>query len=152
MLSEEQRVSIVEFCWDKEKGGGPVSRISTSVLCKSRLGISDGSGTGEAEPARVLLERIFAQTQKLEQQINNDSRLSEDEGLYLDLEALESDLQVALYALKVKEEALLHAEDVVLQDQSELDKVKLELEQRRRELDSSYAWQKDVEEELSCSW
>lgn len=133
---------------ETKKRGSPVSRISTSVLCKSSLGISDGSGTGEAEPARVLLERLFAQTQKLEQQINNDSRLSEGEGLHLDLEALESDLQAALYALRVKEEALLHAEDVVLQDQSELDKVKQELEQHRRELDSSYARQKELEEEL----
>ncbi|RXH92506.1 hypothetical protein DVH24_033402 [Malus domestica] len=49
------------------KRKGSSLRVVRSVLNNRKLSISDN---GASEPARILLERLFAQTQKLEEQMN----------------------------------------------------------------------------------
>ncbi|KAI3454213.1 hypothetical protein Pfo_010876 [Paulownia fortunei] len=98
----------VQFLW-----------IVKSVLnnCKS-LSISDN---GTTEPARILLERLFAQTQTLEEQMGRDPRLPRAAENGVNLGVLELDLQAALEALKKKEEDLLDAERKILLKQEKLE-------------------------------
>lgn len=120
----------------------PIIRISRSIL-KSNIGNNSNGGT---EPARVLLERLFAQTQKLEEQMSKDAHFSG--GVSIDLEILESDLQNALTSLRKKEEDLQNAERAVLLDQAELNLAKQELEQREQEIATACAEHKKMEEDL----
>ncbi|XP_068647345.1 uncharacterized protein [Aristolochia californica] len=118
-----------------------------SVLDKPKSNI--GSSDNEAlDPARILLERLFAQTQKLEEHMNKNSHVSENEKFCVNLEVLESDLQAALTSLRKKEEDLRDAEKKVLQDHTELDRAKQELEQTKKEIASAYAKHEKMEEEL----
>ncbi|KAL3497347.1 hypothetical protein ACH5RR_040079 [Cinchona calisaya] len=127
------------------KGKGPVMWIVRSVLDNQKSSID---GNGATEPTRILLERLFAQTQKLEERIGRDPRLPEDAELGLSLEKLESDLQAALAALKKKEEDLQHVEMNVLLEYNELNRAKEELERREEEITAATTRQERLEEEL----
>ncbi|KAF8407152.1 hypothetical protein HHK36_006278 [Tetracentron sinense] len=111
---------------------------------KSSTGNSDNGAT---EPATVLLERVFAQTQMLEAQMSRDSSLPQDIQLGFNLEILESDLQAALAALRKKEEDLQDAERTVLLERAELNHAKQELEQREEEIAVARSKQEKLEED-----
>ncbi|KAK9280138.1 hypothetical protein L1049_013825 [Liquidambar formosana] len=127
------------------KRRGHSLRIIKLVLDNRKSSLNDNGAT---EPARVLLERLFAQTQKLEERINRDSHLPQDVLLGFNLEILESDLQAALAALKKKEEDLQDAERVVLLEHTELNRAKEALEQREEEIAAVCSRQEKLEEEL----
>ncbi|KAL3655836.1 hypothetical protein CASFOL_000232 [Castilleja foliolosa] len=99
------------------------------------------NGNGATEPARILLEKLFAQTQKLEEQVGKDPRLPH-------IVKLESDLQVALTALKQKEEYLQDAEKKILSEYSEINLARNDLERREEEILTTRLEQEKLEEEL----
>lgn len=117
-----------------------------SVLRHSRPSINSNESP---EPARALLERLFARTQKLEQQMNGNSHLLHD-GVQSDinLENLESDLLAAVEGLRKKEEDLQEAERLVILEHAELDRARKELEQRERKIALAHSKQEKLEEEL----
>ncbi|XXG52319.1 hypothetical protein AAC387_Pa03g0689 [Persea americana] len=138
-LNKKHRALIVLNAQNKKK---PILRPSRSVL-----GPNIGSnGNGATEPARILLERLFAQTQKLEEQMSKDPSLSED--VSINLESLELDLQNALTTLRKKEEDLQNAEMAVLLEYAELDRAKRDLDQRQEEISAAYAKYEKMEGEL----
>uniref|UniRef100_A0A2P2L661 Protein kinase n=1 Tax=Rhizophora mucronata TaxID=61149 RepID=A0A2P2L661_RHIMU len=110
------------------------------LIVKSVLNGKESSinGNGVGETARILLERLFAQTQKLEEQMSRDSQFSGDVCLGLNLEVLESDLLAVLEALKKKEEDLQDAEQKVSLEHSELSCAKQELERREKDIAAAY--------------
>lgn len=120
-------------------------RIIRSVLNNRKSSISDN---GASEPARILLERLFAQTQKLEEQMNRNSHHRQDIQLGFNLEILESDLHAALAALKKKEEDLRDAERTVFFEHCELHRTKEELEQREKEIAAASCRYEKIGEEL----
>ncbi|KAF3624721.1 putative protein kinase [Capsicum annuum] len=125
------------------RGRGPSSRILRSVLDNRKSNINRNEAT---EPARVLLERLFAQTQKLEQQIGRNPYLPQVAELGLNIGKLESDIQDALAALK-KEEDIQDTERKVSMEYNELNHAKLELEQRAEEIASASSRQEKLENE-----
>ncbi|KAL6208391.1 hypothetical protein ACLB2K_019341 [Fragaria x ananassa] len=120
---------------------GASLRISKAVLNDSKSSVS---GNGASEPARILLERLFAQTQKLEEQMSRNSL----HPLGFNLETLECDLQAVLAALKQKEEDLQDAERLVFLEHFELIRTKEGLEQREREAAAACSRYEMIEEEL----
>ncbi|KAF8393166.1 hypothetical protein HHK36_021407 [Tetracentron sinense] len=122
-------------------------QIIRSVLGNRKSGI-DSSDNGATEPTRILLERLFAQTQKMEEQMSRDSSLPPDIQLGFNLEILESDLQAVLAALRKKEEDLQDAERVVLLEHAEIKRTKQELEQREEEIVAARSKQEKLEEDL----
>ncbi|XWS17825.1 hypothetical protein CRYUN_Cryun33cG0101300 [Craigia yunnanensis] len=119
--------------------------IVKSILNNSKSDINDNGAT---QPARILLERLFAQTQKLERGISRDGQQLKDFHLVFNLETLESDLQAALTALKQKEDDLQDAERMVVLEQSQLSRAKDELDQREKEIDAASSKHEKLEEEL----
>ncbi|GER35330.1 Phox (PX) domain-containing protein [Striga asiatica] len=103
---------------------------------------------GATEPARILLEKLFAQTQKLEEQIGLDPNSPQAAELGLNLVKLESDLQVALSALKRKDENLQEAERKVLYEIDELNIARRDLERREEEIATARQKQGKLEDEL----
>ncbi|CAN4076904.1 unnamed protein product [Withania somnifera] len=146
-----------EFCivrpeWKKRSvlmtahhGRGPSSRMVRSVLDNRKSNINGNEAT---ESARVLLGRLFAQTQKLEQQIGRNPYLPQVAELGLNLGKLESHLQEALAALKKKEEDIQDTERNVLMEYNELNCAKLELEQCVEEIAAACSRQEKLETEL----
>ncbi|KAL0330595.1 UNVERIFIED_CONTAM: hypothetical protein Sangu_1605000 [Sesamum angustifolium] len=120
--------------------------IVKSVLESRRS--SSISDNGATEPARVLLERLFAQTQKLEEQIGRDPRSSHAAELGVNLGKLESDLHAALAALKKKEEDLQDAERKVLSEYNEINRARKDLERREGDIVAARMKQETLEEEL----
>ncbi|KAK4274442.1 hypothetical protein QN277_017660 [Acacia crassicarpa] len=116
-----------------------------SVLNDKWSGINDYEA---AESARTLLDRLFEQTQKLEEQMTGELHLDQDVQLGLNLQVLETDLQAALTALKKKEECLQEAERVVLLENNKLNRTKEELELREREIVASCSKYDKLGEEL----
>lgn len=102
----------------------PSLQIVKSISNNMNSSINENGAT---EPARVLLERLFAQTLKLEEQMSRGSRLPEDVQPVVNLEILESDLLALLKALKKKEEELQDAERNVFLEHSRLNQAKGEL-------------------------
>jgi hypothetical protein len=132
-------------CTTSAKRKGSSLRISKSVLNNRKSSVS---GNGATEPARILLERLFAQTQKLEEQMSRNSRHPQDVQLGFNLETLECDLHAALAALKKKEEDLQDAERLVFLEHLELNRTKEELEQREEKTAAACSRYKKIEEEL----
>lgn len=132
------------------------SPIVTS-LTKKRCGIqiitsvignrSSINANGASESARPLLERLFEQTQKLEEQMIGNSHLADDVGSVFDLTTLESDLLAALEALKKKEEDLYEAENAVLLELAELNRAKEEFERRAQSISLASSKMGKLEEE-----
>lgn len=119
--------------------------IIKSVLNDRKPSINDDEAT---EPARILLDRLFAQTQKLEEQISKDMGLPRDGEFDLNLGKLESDLQAALAALKKKEEDVEEAERKISLDYHELKEAKEELGRREEIILAACSKQERLEEEL----
>lgn len=116
-----------------------------SVYNEKKSGINDYEA---AESARILLERLFEQTQKLEERMTGEFHLDQDVQIGLNLQVLESDLQAALTALKRKEEHLQEAERVVFLENKKLNHTKEELELREREIVAARSKYDRLEEEL----
>ncbi|KAF7817257.1 coiled-coil domain-containing protein 18 [Senna tora] len=127
------------------KRKGHLLKTIKSVLNDKRSGINDYEA---AESARILLERLFEQTQKLEEQMTGEFRFGQDVQIGLNLQVLESDLQAALTALKKKEENLQEAERTVLLENSKLNHTKEELERQEREIAVAQSKYEKLEEEL----
>ncbi|CAA6672565.1 unnamed protein product [Spirodela intermedia] len=96
------------------------SQVPTFFTVNNQKTNVGNTNEGAVEPARVLLERLFVQTQKLEEKMNKGSGLIKDYELSNSLEVLESDIQAALLALRRREEDLQNAERKVLFDHAEL--------------------------------
>ncbi|GFZ16705.1 myosin heavy chain-related protein [Actinidia rufa] len=123
------------------------SWIITSVLDNRKSSINDNGAT---EPPQVLLERLFAQTQKLEE-MGKDYRLFQDAHLGLNLGILESDLHAALAALKKKEEDLQDAERKVLLEHTELNRAKEKMVCREKEIAAACSDHIKLEEDLKLA-
>ncbi|EXB40155.1 hypothetical protein L484_004505 [Morus notabilis] len=121
-------------------------KIVKSVLDNTSPSVSDNGAT---EPARILLERLFVQTQKLEEHMSRDSHLPQDVQLGLNLGTLEADLMAALEVLKDKEDELQNAEKTVHLEHGELNRAKKELEQREKEVTAARHKYEKIEEELN---
>ncbi|XP_057522410.1 uncharacterized protein LOC130802416 [Amaranthus tricolor] len=103
---------------------------------------------GAPEPARVLLERLFSQTQKLEEHMNSSSDFFQNANSGFNLENLESDLEAVLEALRTKEEDVEEAERRVALEHAELKRAREELECREKEVAVACSKQEKLEEEL----
>ncbi|KAM0932802.1 hypothetical protein DsansV1_C40g0237071 [Dioscorea sansibarensis] len=100
------------------------------------------------DPAKVTLERVFMNTQKLEKEMVEDSIPTvEDTELNTNIEIVESNLQRALSAL-MKEQDLQDAEKRVLLDHAKLDQTKQDLEIRVKDIMFALAKQRKMEEDL----
>ncbi|KAF5456746.1 hypothetical protein F2P56_026192, partial [Juglans regia] len=130
------------------KRRGHCLKVVRAVLNKRKISINDN---GPTESAKILLERLFEQTQKLEEQMTQDSYPPEDVQPLLNLEVLESDLQAVLLALKQKEEDLQDAESIVLLEHSQLNCAKEELERRDEEIAAARCKHEQLEEEMKKS-
>ncbi|XP_030513116.2 interaptin [Rhodamnia argentea] len=115
-----------------------------SVLNNGNSRISDN---GAAEPGRILLERLFAQTHKLEE-MSKASGMPQDVQLDLNFEVLESDLHAALASLKKKEEDLVEAERKLVLEQSELNRATEDLEHREEVIAAALSRQEKLEWDL----
>uniref|UniRef100_A0A6I9QC29 Myosin-11 n=2 Tax=Elaeis guineensis var. tenera TaxID=51953 RepID=A0A6I9QC29_ELAGV len=143
-LNQKQRF-LVSLKAQKKINCRPL--IIRSALKKLQSDVSNGDN-GATEPARVLLERLFTKTQKLEEMVNRDSSLSDDAELNMNLEILESDLQAALSVLRKKEEDLQDAERRVLVEQTKLNLTKQDLERQEEEITTAFDKQLQMEEDL----
>lgn len=133
-----------------------------SLQIRSVLGKKKGNVNGTAndnntnnnglkDPARVALERLFIQTQRLEEQMMTGSGSANDGNYGLNLEVLESDLQTALAALKAKEEELQAAERAVALDRRKVEQARKDLDCHEKEVFASQILQRRLEEELKKS-
>ena len=123
----------------------PSLQIVRSISNNMNSSINENGAT---EPARVLLERLFAQTLKLEEQMSRGSRLPEDVQPVVNLEILESDLLALLKALKKKEEELQDAERNVFLEHSRLNQAKEKLEKRENVITAAFSKHEKLEGEL----
>ncbi|KAJ6382992.1 hypothetical protein OIU77_031425 [Salix suchowensis] len=123
----------------------PSLQIVKSISNNMNSSINENGAT---EPARVLLERLFAQTLKLEEQMSRDSRLPEDVQPVVNLEILESDLLALLKALNKKEDELQDAGRNVFMEHSRLNQAKEELEKRENEITAAFSKHEKLEGEL----
>eukprot|EP01018_Ginkgo_biloba_P006813 Gb_38718 [translate_table: standard] len=129
---------------------------TSSVLDKQTGNVNSSNNNnknenGVKDPARAALERLFSQTQRLEEQMLTGSSNVKDSTYDLNLEGLESDLQVALAALKKKEEELQAAERAVAMDRRKLEKARMDLDRRQKEITAARTLQKRLEKDLQKS-
>ncbi|KAJ4866482.1 Myosin heavy chain-related protein [Raphanus sativus] len=117
-----------------------------SVLNNTRPSFNDN---GTAEPSKVLLDKLFARTQELEGQTNQNSVYPPppDEALSYS-SSLESELQAALMALLKREEDLHDAERKVLSEKKKLNRAKEGLEKRERVITEASSKHESLQEEL----
>uniref|UniRef100_A0ACD5YNI9 Uncharacterized protein n=1 Tax=Avena sativa TaxID=4498 RepID=A0ACD5YNI9_AVESA len=108
-----------------------------SVAKSIRSGITDGDN-GTTEPARELLERLFAKTQSLDASVSHDSELS------VSIEVLKSEFECALSILRKKERDIRDAEKRVNDDRIRLDQTKQDLDQREKEISKAYVRQQGI--------
>lgn len=137
---KQKRITFLAGCKRKDS-----VLIVRSVLDNQKSSIN---GNGAIQPTRMLLERLFAQTQKLEEQIGRDTCLPDDAELGLSLQMLEADLQAALAALEKKEGDLKRAEMNILLEYNELKRTKEGLEKQQEEITAACSRQERLEEEL----
>ncbi|XP_022982130.1 myosin-9-like [Cucurbita maxima] len=123
-------------------------RCQSLKVFQSVLNTCKSNDSGASEEAKVLLERLFAQTQRLEEHVSKDPHFPQDVWLGLSLENLESDLQAALAVLKKKEEDLQDAERTVLLERSQLNNAREELKKQEEEITAAYHKQQELEDEL----
>lgn len=142
------------------KAFGPTRGCSLqikSVLDKKKGNVNgtangnNANNNGFKDPARLALEKLFIQTQKLEEQMVTGSSNANGSNYDLNLEGLESDLQIALAALKAKEEELQVAERAVAFDRREVEQARKDLDFREKEVVSAQILQRRLEEELKKS-
>lgn len=116
-------------------------RASGTLRISSVLDKSSGTGTSgqnnkePLEPARAALERLFSQAQRHEER-----KLDPDYATETELEdavaQIEKDLEAALGALRMKEEQLRDAENLLKEDRFELQKAKANFAQREKRLEA----------------
>ncbi|KAM3227864.1 hypothetical protein ACQJBY_059551 [Aegilops geniculata] len=116
-------------------------RLIRSVVKGIRSNITDGDN-GPTEPARELLERLFAKTQSLDTGASHDSELS------VSIEVLKSEFEGALSILRNKERDLRSAEKRVSDDRIRLSKKKQDLDQREEAIRKAYVRQQGIEKAL----
>uniref|UniRef100_R7WEL2 Uncharacterized protein n=1 Tax=Aegilops tauschii TaxID=37682 RepID=R7WEL2_AEGTA len=116
-------------------------RLIKSVIKGIRSNITDGDN-GTTEPARELLERLFAKTQSLDTGASHDSELS------VSIEVLKSEFEGALSILRNKERDLRSAEKRVSDDRIRLSKTKQDLDQREEAIRKAYVRQQGIEKAL----
>ncbi|KAI3691040.1 hypothetical protein L2E82_49254 [Cichorium intybus] len=124
---------------------------SHSWIIKSVMNNKSINGDEAIEPARILLERLFVQTQKLEEKINKNSNPPQDIELEHYLGKLESDLQTALAVLRKKEEDLEAAENKILLEYRDLNTAKSELNKREGIISDAFLRQEKLENELNLA-
>ncbi|XP_071694615.1 uncharacterized protein [Rutidosis leptorrhynchoides] len=129
----------------KTKGRSQSACVIKSVINNNKSSINDDEAV---EPARILLERLFVQSQKLEEKIGKDSNGHHDIELVLNLGKLESDLQSALTVLRKKEEDLEAAENDILSEYIELNQAKEELSKREEVVKSNLLKLEELENGL----
>uniref|UniRef100_A0ACD5Z6K3 Uncharacterized protein n=1 Tax=Avena sativa TaxID=4498 RepID=A0ACD5Z6K3_AVESA len=112
-----------------------------SVVKSIRSDITDGDN-GTTEPARELLERLFAKTQSLDPSASNDSELS------VSIDVLKSEFERALSILGKKERDIRDAEKRVSDDRIRLNQTKQDLDQREKEISKAYVRQQGIEKAL----
>ncbi|KAI3890998.1 hypothetical protein MKW98_007303 [Papaver atlanticum] len=122
-------------------------KMIRSILDDRMLNIGTAD-EGSTKPVRFLLETLFAQTQKLEEQISRASNTTEGIDLGLTLETVELDLQAALAVLLKKEEDLKKAESMLLLEDEEVNRAKVELERQEEEIAVARSKQEKIEEDL----
>ena len=111
-----------------------------SVVKGVKSNISNGdNGT---EPARELLERLFAKTKSL------DPSASQDRELSMSIEVLKTEFEAALSILRKKERDLRDAEKKVSVDRSRLNQTKQDLDQREEDIIKAYSRQHEMEKAL----
>ncbi|KAK2991911.1 hypothetical protein RJ640_014107 [Escallonia rubra] len=137
----QKRLALKKSCKRKNHSVWMVK----SVLHNSTSSFNENGAT---EPARILLERLFTQTQKLEEQIGRELRIPQDVEPGWNLGNLESDLQAALTALNKKEEDLQEAESKLFLEYIELNHAKEDLGRREEEMASACSKLEKIEEEL----
>ncbi|KAK3152331.1 hypothetical protein QOZ80_2BG0157490 [Eleusine coracana subsp. coracana] len=115
-------------------------RLIRSVVKGLRSDTSNGDNG--IEPARELLERLFAKTKSLDPSASQDSELS------LSIEVLKSEFEAALSVLRKKERDLRDAERKVSLDRSRLNQTKQDLDQREEDIIKAYARQHEMEKAL----
>ncbi|XP_021769362.1 myosin-9-like isoform X2 [Chenopodium quinoa] len=137
------------------EGHRTLSFVTTTKCCalhgtNSIVGNRKSSinSNGTPEPATALLERLFVQTQKLEEHMIGNSHFFQDVESDLNLKDLESDLEAALKTLKKKEEDLQEAERMVMLEHAELNQAREELEGREKEIAAACSKQEELEDEL----
>ncbi|GAV85701.1 hypothetical protein CFOL_v3_29135 [Cephalotus follicularis] len=143
-LRRNGKQNKASFVTNTKRKSQPLESVR-SVLSKPKSNIS---GNGATESARILLERLFAQTQKLEEQMSRHSHIPKDIQLGFNLEILESDLKAVLVALKKREADLQDAERLVLSDHGKLNHAKEELERRDKEIAIACSRHEKLEEQL----
>ncbi|KAK9141745.1 hypothetical protein Syun_011145 [Stephania yunnanensis] len=134
----------VLWCHNKKRGSLEVVR---SALDNGKLRI-DNNDNGGSESVRVLLERLFVETQKLEEQIYGSSSSPEGTRKGFSLEMLGSDLQAALAALRKKEQDLKDAESLVFSESAELERAKRDLKRQEEEIAAAHFKQEKIENDL----
>ncbi|KAK1407874.1 hypothetical protein QVD17_39501 [Tagetes erecta] len=105
------QLSFVRSNWYKPRSlrckRGHSVWIIRSVMNNKESSINDDEAI---EPTRILLERLFAQTQKLEEKIGKDLNLPQDILWELNLGSLESDLQASLTTREILNKQTLEIE------------------------------------------
>jgi len=113
-----------------------------SVVKGVKSNISNGdNGT---EPARELLERLFAKTKSLDPSASQDRELS----MSMSIEVLKTEFEAALSILRKKERDLRDAEKKVSVDRSRLNQTKQDLDQREEDIIKAYSRQHEMEKAL----
>jgi len=113
-----------------------------SVVKGVKSNISNGdNGT---EPARELLEQLFAKTKSLDPSASQDRELS----MSMSIEVLKTEFEAALSILRKKERDLRDAEKKVSVDRSRLNQTKQDLDQREEDIIKAYSRQHEMEKAL----
>ncbi|KAI3821696.1 hypothetical protein L1987_09267 [Smallanthus sonchifolius] len=143
------KFSFVRSDWCKWRTFRCKKRGSAWII-RSVMNNKESSINGDEaiEPTRILLERLFTQTQKLEEKIGKDLNLPQDIRLELNLGTLESDLQAALTVLRKRVEDLEDAENKLLSEYRELTQAKEELGKQEEVIKHMFLKQEKLENEL----
>lgn len=136
----QKQKTLVTFLTSCRKGKRRSSLTVKSVLNNTRPSFNDN---GTAEPSKVLLDKLFARTQELDGQTDENSVYP-----YSTPGGIESELQAALMALLKREEDLQDAERKVLSEKKKLNRAKEGLEKRERVIVEASLKHESLQEEL----
>ncbi|KAI3687117.1 hypothetical protein L1987_80808 [Smallanthus sonchifolius] len=144
------KFSFLRSDWCKRRTFRCKKRGHSAWIIRSVMNNKESSINGDEiiEPTRILLERLFTQTQKLEEKIGKDLNLPQDIQLELNLGTLESDLQAALTVLRKRVEDLEDAENKLLSEYSKLTQAKEELGKQEEVIKHTFLRQEKLENEL----
>ncbi|KAJ0251870.1 Uncharacterized protein HA466_0127660 [Hirschfeldia incana] len=137
----QKQKTLVTFLTSSRKGKRRSLLTVKSVLNNTRPSSFNDNGTAD-EPSKVLLDKLFARTQELEEQTNEYPPYSSSLG------GIESELQAALMTLLKREEDLQGAERKVLSEKKKLNRAKEGLEKRERVIVEASLKHESLQEEL----